>query len=719
MKGGRRLSRRGFLGLAAVGGAGLALAVYLPRHLGGSPPRAEASGGDPDLFIHVESDGTLRIRVVRVEMGQGVRTGLPMIVAEELDADWLSVVVEPGDADRRYSMGTGGSQSVYRSWTMLRKAGATLRAMLVGAAARRWGVEPSLCRTERGRVHGPGGKSLSYGELSEAAAALPLPENVPLKDPSGFTLVGSTPPCYGGEELVRGRPVFGQDIRLEGMKYASLERPPVPGARLRQLDDRAALAVEGVLQVLFLEEGVAVIAETTWAAFEGRRALRLQWKEGEASRFDSGEYRRRLGEALGKPGKAVREEGTAEAILDAAQTVHTARYSVPFLAHATMLPLNCTAVVEKNRAEIFAPTQFPNWAKDEVLKATGLPAEKVALHVTRLGSGFGRRIYPDIVQETVAIAKKVAFPVQLVNTRADDFRHDIYRPGNEHLLRATLDAQGFPAAWSHRIAGPSITASWGRASHPEAYEIQGAADLPYAIENLSVSFRYLPVPMKLGAMRAVARVNNAFVTEGFLDELAHAAGRDPLEYRLELLRRKEPFEWSGDPIDPSRLAAVLRRAAEAAGWGRKLPAGRGLGIAANAYGSCRSYVAEVAEVEVDDAGRVRVHKVWCAVDCGVVIHPDLVRAQFEGGVVFALSSVLKHRISFEKGRARETDFRRYPLLSLPEAPEVEVVFVESARAPGGIGEPPIPSLAPAVVNAVFAATGRRVRRLPVDLGAAG
>ncbi len=712
-----RLSRRRFLGLALVGGAALALAVYLPhRSRGPAASHAGASEDGPDLFVHIEPDGAVRIKVVRSEMGQGVRTGLPMIVAEELDADWSSVVVEQGDADPRYSMGTGGSQSVYRSWDLLRRAGATLRAMLVSAAAARWGVDPSLCRTHAGWVLGPGGQRLSYGELSAEAAALDLPRDVVLKDPAAFSLIGTTPPRYDGEDIVRGQAVYGEDIRVEGMRFASLERPPVPGARLRRLDDAAAREVEGVIEVLSLDVGVAVVAETTWAAFRGRRKLKLEWDEGDATWFSTAEYDRRLQDALQKKGKTVREEGDAERVLSSSDLVIEADYSVPFLAHATMLPLNCTARVDGDGAEIWAPTQFPNWARREVLKALKLPEEAVVLHVPLLGSGLGRRIYPDIVLEAVAVARGLPFPVQLVNTRADDFRHGVYRPGNAHRLRAVLDEEGFPRAWSHRIAGPSISASWWRRTpHPEAYEIQGAADLPYAVPHLRVGFEYVPVPVKLGAMRAVARVNNAFVTESFVDELAHAAGRDPLQYRLDLLERARDFEFDGDPIQPERIAAVLRLAAEKAGWGRALPAGRGLGIAVNSYGSCRTITAEVAEVEVDREGRIRVHKVWCAVDCGVVVHPDLVRAQFEGGVVFALTSVLESALSFERGRARETDFRHYPLLTIDKTPEVEVAFVPSGRAPGGIGEPPVPPLAPAVANAVFAATGRRLRSLPLGM----
>ena len=716
MSSGRTLSRRGFLGLVAAGGAGLVLAVYLPRHAGGpNAVHADASVEGPDFFVHVEPGGTVRIKVVRSEMGQGVRTGLPMILADELDADWTKVVVEQGDADHRYSMSTGGSQSVYRSWDLLRRAGATARAMLLTVAARRWAVDSSECYTRAGMVFGPQGKSLDYGEVAEEASSLEIPGDVPLKDPSEFTIIGHLPSRYDGEDIVRGQAVYGEDIRVDGMRFASLERPPVPSAKLKKLDDSAAHAVEGVLEVLSLDVGVAVIAETTWAAFEGRKALRMEWEEGDATWFSSSEYGRRLEEALQKRGKLVREEGDAEKVLAVSSEVHQARYSVPFLAHATMLPLNCTAKVARNHAEIWAPTQFPNWAKSEVMNRTGLSEEQVDLHVTLLGSGFGRRIYPDIIIETVEIAQKLPFAVQLVNTRADNFLHGIYRPGNEHLLRASLDDQGFPIAWSHRIAGPSITASWNRRTrHPGAYEIQGAADLPYAITNLQVSFSYLPVPVKLGAMRAVARVNNAFVTESFVDELAAAKEQDPLQYRLELLRRGRGFESDGDPVEPERIAAVLELAAEKADWGRRLEPGRGLGIAVNSYGSCDTVVAEVAEVEVDGEGRVRVHKVWCAVDCGVVVHPDLVRAQFEGGVIFALSSVLKSALSFERGRARETDFRRYPLPMIGDAPEVEVHFIVSGRAPGGIGEPPIPPLAPAVCNAIFDATGKRVRSLPID-----
>jgi CO/xanthine dehydrogenase Mo-binding subunit len=711
----RMLSRRGFLALSAIGGTGLVLALTLPRHVGGLlAPLKEAQTEGPDLFLRISPENRVIIKVVRSEMGQGVRTALPMILAEELNADPATIVVEQGDADARYFMGTAGSQSVFRSFQLLRRAGASARLMLLQAGARRLGVGQSRCRTEAGQVIGPTGQKLSYGELAEEARQLELPPNPTLKSPQDFKLIGTDPPRYDGEDIVQGRAHFGQDVRLDGMRFASLERPPSRGAQLREYDAKAARKVPGVLDVFTLDEGVAVVAENTWAAFQGREALRVRWREGKAGRFSSEELGRRMDEALRQRGKAVREDHEAETELANADKVIEARYELPFLDQAPMIPLNCTALVSDSEVEIWAPTQFPNWARREVAHRLGLSEDEVSLHVTLIGSGFGRRIYPDVVVEAAAIARRAQVPIQLVNTREDNFRHGVYRPANRHRLRACLDERGLPRAWTHHIAGPSIAASWSpHTSHPEANEIQGAVDLPYSIENVRVAYTRVSSPLRLGAMRGVARVNNAFVTECFLDELAHAARRDPLQYRLDLLKDRPTFESEGENIEPERLIAVLKLAAKMANWGRTMPAGHGLGIAANAYGSCQTYCAEVAHVELLAEGKLRVHEVWCALDCGIVVHPDLVRAQCEGGVVYALSSILKHRLSFAKGRAREVDFRDYPLLTITEAPEVSVDFVKSERPPGGIGEPPLPPLAPAVNNAAFAACGKRARSLPI------
>ncbi|HKI83414.1 MAG TPA: molybdopterin cofactor-binding domain-containing protein, partial [Candidatus Krumholzibacteria bacterium] len=558
-EGKRVLSRRGFLALSAIGGTGLVLALTLPRHVGGIlGPLTEGQKEGPDLFVRISPENRVIIKVVRSEMGQGVRTALPMILADELDADLSTIVVDQGDADARYFMGTAGSQSIFRSYQLLRQAGASARLMLLQAGAQRLKVGQSRCRTKAGYVLGPSGEKLSYGELAEEARKLDLPPNPTLKNPEDFALIGTEPPRYDGEDIVQGRAHLGQDTRLPGMRYASLERPPSQGAQLREFDDRTARKVPGVLEVLSIDEGVAVIAENTWAAFQGREALRVRWREGKATRFSSEELASRMDEALRERGKAVREDHDADAELAKASEVIEARYELPFLDQAPMIPLNCTAKVSDSEAEIWAPAQFPNWARREVAHRLRLPEERVTVHVTLIGSGFGRRIYPDIVVEAAAIAQKAKVPIQLVNTREDNFRHGVYRPANRHRLRACLNEGGMPRAWSHHIAGPSISASWSpHTSHPEAYEIQGAADRPYAIENIRVAYTRVAVPLLLGAMRGVARVNNAFVTECFLDELAHAAKRDPLQYRLDLLKDRPPFEGDGENVEPERLIAVL------------------------------------------------------------------------------------------------------------------------------------------------------------------
>ncbi len=694
-----KLGRRDFLRLSAGAGTGL----WLGFHVGERQARAaKPAAFRPNAFLAVDAAGAVTIWVVRSEMGQGVHTSMPMLVAEELECDWKSIRVEQAPTDPRFgSMSTGGSRSVRGSWTPLRQAGAAAREMLVAAAAGRWGVEPASCRAEAGKVmHAASGRSLGYGELAAAAARLPVPREPRLKDPRDFRLIGKRVPRLDTPAKVDGRAVFGLDVRLPGMLFATVARPPVHGATVAGFDAGKARKVPGVRQVLSVPSGVAVVADSTWAAIGGREALQVRFDDGPNGSLDQEAVARLLSDPAAKP-QVVRADGDLEAALAAAHRRIEAVYQAPFLAHATMEPMNCTARVTAKGAELWAPTQAPTWAQGEVAKALGLPEGAVAVHTTLLGGGFGRRAIPDFPVEAALVARAAGAPVQVVWTREDDMRHDLYRPASRHELRASVDAAGRLTAWHHRVRAPSIAAQLfgGRAGRPDV--VEGAADVPYAAGAVLVDCVTPALGLRVGWWRSVYSSQNAFAEECFLDECAAAAGQDPLAFRRALLQRHP------------RLRGVVELAAEKAGWGSPLPAGRGRGMACHA--SFGSWVAEVAEVSVE-RGEVRVHRVVAAVDCGHVVNPDTVEAQVEGAVVYGLSAALRGEITLERGRVRQGNFDDYQPLRMEEMPAVEVHLVKSAEDPGGIGEPGLPPIAPAVANALFAATGWRFRRMPLRVG---
>ncbi len=693
-----KLSRRDFLRVSAGTGAGLWLGFRLePRQAWAAAPAAFA----PNAYLSVEPSGQVTIWVIRSEMGQGVHTSMPMLVAEELECDWKSVRIEQAVTGPKFGrMGTGGSRSVRGSWTPLRKAGAAARQMLVEAAAVRWGVEPASCRAEAGKVvHAASGRTLGYGALAAAAGRLSVPQDPPLKDPTDFRLLGTKVARLDTPSKVNGRAVFGMDVRLPGLLFATVARPPVVGGKVTGFDDAKARKVPGVRKVVQVPSGVAVVADSTWAAMQGREALQVRFDDGANASFDSAAVERLLSDPAAKP-QVVRAEGDLEAALTAGPKKLEAVYQAPFLAHATMEPMNCTARVTAKGAEIWAPTQSPTWAQGEVAKALGLAESAVSVRTTLLGGGFGRRAIPDFAVEAAEVAKVAGAPVQVVWTREDDMRHDLYRPASRHELRAAVDASGRLAAWHHRVRAPSIAAQLfgGREGRPDV--VEGAADVPYAAGAVLVDCLMPAVGVRVGWWRSVYASQNAFAEECFLDECAVAAGKDPVAFRRELLA-KHP-----------RLRGVVELAAEKAGWGSPLPAGRGRGIAC--YTSFGSWVAEVAEVSAQGT-EVRVHRVVAAVDCGRTVNPDTIEAQVEGAVVYGLSAALRGEITLEKGRVKEGNFDDYQPLRLAEMPAVEVHIAPSTEDPGGIGEPGLPPIAPAVGNALFAATGKRLRRMPFRL----
>jgi isoquinoline 1-oxidoreductase beta subunit len=720
------MKRREFLRVSGAAGASLTLAIWLDGCGGEPPPSADPGHFAPNAWLRIDRDGIVTVIVDRSEMGQGVSTALPMLVAEELDADWSRVRYEFAPANEAYynpllsAQLTGGSTAVAAAWEPLRRAGATARAMLLAAAAAEWGVPAGECRTESGEVvHDPSGRRAGYGSLATRAASVPVPESVPLKPRSAYRLIGTPVRRLDLAEKVTGRATFGLDAGPRDALVAVVARCPVFGGSLRSVDDARARAVPGVRQVVRIEGGVAVVADHFWAARQGREALALTWDEGPGTGVDDASVGQALATLLRQEGRVGRRLGDPVGTVPAVTV--TAEYEVPYLAHATMEPMNCTAQVRGNQVDLWVPTQFQAapWyfggggARGVAAKAASVPTERVRVHTTHLGGGFGRRSELDVVREAVEVSKAVGRAVRLVWTREDDVQHDHYRPRARHALTGGLSAEGTPTLWRHHVACqsiirkfvPGVVPRW--AAHlagplkggVDSNAIEGAPEMPYAIPNLEVAYHELETSVPVGFWRSVGHSHTAFAVECFIDELAHAARRDPVEFRRSLL------------ASAPRHRAVLDLAAERAGWGTALEAGRGRGVAV--HESFGSFVAQVAEVSVGEQGGVRVHRVVCVVDCGIVVNPDTVAAQMESGIAFGLGAALSGKISIDRGRARESNFHDYPVLRMNEMPVVEVHIVPSEHPPGGVGEPGTPPIAPAVANAVFALTGQRVRSLPI------
>jgi isoquinoline 1-oxidoreductase beta subunit len=709
------VGRREFLKSSAVLLGGLVIGFYLPAS--NRFARAQSLAPTvypPNAFIRIAEDNTVTFLVNKSEMGQGVYTSLPMIIAEELEADWSLIRVEAAPVAPVYNhtaygiQMTGGSTSVTSSWEQLRYVGAAAKSLLIQAAAAAWEVDPAGCYAEKSYViHRSSGKRLPFGALAKGAAQLPMPKAVVLKDPKDFKLIGTSVKRIDTPEKVNGTALFGFDIRLAGLLTAVVARSPVFGGRLKHVDAEQAKAVPGVQTVVQIPSGVAVVATGFWAAKRGRDALKVEWEEGGAAALSTAAMRQKYAELVKKPGAVAHRQGQtpSEALEGAAKRIG-AEYEVPYLAHAMMEPLNCVVDLRSDGCEIWTGTQFQTVDRNAAAAIAGLKPEQVELHTTLLGGGFGRRANPasDFVGEAVHVAKAVRRPVKVVWTREDDIRGGYYRPMWYDRLEAGIDTQGKPIAWHHTIAGQSIMKGTPfeqsfKESGIDPTSVEGAADLPYAIANVQVDLHSPDEPVTVQWWRSVGHSHTAFVVESFLDELAHLAGKDPYEYRRALL--------AGQP----RHLAVLELAAEKAGWGKPLPAGRARGIAV--HYSFKSYVAQVAEVSVEN-DKVRVQRVVCAVDCGRVVNPHGVRAQMEGGIVYGLSAALYGAITLKEGRVEQSNFHDYPVLRFAEMPVVEVYMVPSQEHPTGVGEPGTPPIAPAVCNALFALTGKRIRRLPIN-----
>lgn len=688
------INRRDFLKVTSAGGAGLVIGFYLP-----SVSAAEIRPGEaaetfaPNAWLSIEKSGSVTITIAKSEMGQGVRTSLAMLVAEELEADWSKVRIRQAtaDPDKYGSQWTGGSRSVRNSADMLRKAGAAAREMLIAAAAAKWSVDKVTCYAEQNTVfHNHSGRKLSYGELTDLASVMPVPDSPTLKDRKNFHIVGKPTPRLDTRDKTNGTAIFGIDIKVPDMLYAAIARPSVFGAKLVRFNAAMAKNMNGVKQVVQIDDSVAVIATSTWMAFQGRDALSITWDEGRYANQTSEAIWRIFEEKSKLDGNVERKEGDANAAYGAAARQIEAIYRTPFVAHATMEPMNCTAFVKGDRCEIWAPSQTPQKAQSEAASVLGIPVGNVKLNVTLLGGGFGRRLESDYVVEAVKVARAIQEPVKVTWTREDDMRHDFYRPSTYNMLKGGLDNQGNPVAWMHRIIGPSAKGL-----------VVGGSTPQYAIPNVLIDSHIEETGVPIGAWRSVGYSQNCFVIESFIDELAHAAKKDPFDFRRALLAKS------------SVLKGVLELAAAKAEWGKPLPAGTGRGIACvEGFGSA---VAQVAEVSVSGAGELKVSRVVCAIDCGPIVNPDTIEAQMESSIVYGLSASIKSEITIEKGGVKESNFDEYDVLRMNEMPKVEVHIVPESESLGGVGEPAVPPIAPAVANAIFAATGQRIRRLPITL----
>ncbi len=705
-----QLNRREFLKQTAGGATGLVIAFSFP--LAGSAAETTRLPFSPNAFIRVAPDDTITILINKSEMGQGVYTSLSMIAAEELDADWTKVRAESAPVAPEYNhtvfgtQMTGGSSSIYSSYAQLRKAGAMARSMLVAAAAADWSVPTSSCKTENGVVTS-GVHRASYGQLAEKASRLLPPTEVTLKDPKDFRIIGKPLARLDTTGKVRGTGMFGIDVNVPGMLVAVVARPSVFGARASSFEAAKAKSVAGVRHVVSIASGVAVVADGFWAATRGRDALEVKWEyPGSGPLLDSDAQRKEYAALAEKAGLVATKEGDALTRISSATTKVEAAYEFPYLAHATMEPLNCVADVRPDSCEIWTGTQVQTMDRDAAAEITGLPKDKVRLHTTLLGGGFGRRAVPSshFVREAVEISKLIKTPVKVIWTREDDMRGGYYRPAYYHKFAGALDENGDLVAWAQRIVGQSVIAGTPFESAfvkngIDPTSVEGAADLPYAIPNLLVDLHTTKELVPVLWMRSVGHTHTAFAVESFFDELAHAAGKDSYELRRTLLRNHP------------RHKGVLEMAAEKAEWGKPLPKGWGRGIAV--HESFGSYVAYVAEVSVESDGSPRVRRIVGAVDCGQVVNPAIVKAQIQGAAVFALSAAWYGKITFQNGRVQQGNFDDYPVVRMEECPVIEVHIVPSTEPHGGIGEPGVPPLAPAVCNAFFAASGKRIRRLPL------
>ena len=726
------LTRRKFLHASAATSAGLVIGFDFEI-----PLRAADSTFvfEPNAYISIAPDNAITLWVTRSEMGQGVRTNLPAALAEELEVELSQVRLEqamPGARFKNIRLRTSGSGSSSGTFTALRRAGAAAREMLISAAAENWGVDHATCRAARGSViHSASGRALTYGQLADQAARLPVPANPPLKNAAQFRLIGKSLKRADGPAIVSGQAVYGFDVRIPNMLVAVMERCPIVGGKLARFDAAKALAVAGVRHVVPITSGifggVAIVADNTWSAMKGRDALHVEWDNGAHADFDSDRHIENLKAVHTQDGFPIRRDGDAPQALAAAAQHLEAVYEFPFQAHAPLETMNCVADVRSDSCEIWVPTQTPQTAFDNIAKSLSLPPEKIKVHTTLLGGGFGRRLFVDYADEAVELSKTIGKPVQLVWSRNDDMRNGFFHPASIEHMNAGLDSAGNPIAWLHKSVGSGLS-MFGLPSAEDLKDPQhfakdespwGAFDTFYNFKNLKVDYVPVDCPVPTGAWRAVEYPSRVFARESFFDEVAHAAGKDPLQLRIDLLHPGDVLKLGGQMIDRARMIKVLETAREKSGWATPLAAtdGRlhGRGIATNVYDG-ESYIAQVAEISVArDFTDLRVHRIVCVVDCGLVINPTGLEGQVESGITWGLSATLHGKIDFREGRAVQGTYGDFRVMRMSEMPRVETYIVPSNVAPSGFGEHSVPPVAPAVANAVFAATGKRLRRLPLTL----
>jgi isoquinoline 1-oxidoreductase subunit beta len=743
----QNVSRRGFLKGVVSTGAFVLCVRALPDslHAAGLPgnARIDRSALHPSVYLGIEPDGTVYIVAHRSEMGTTSRTSVPMILADELDADWKRVKLEQAIGDERYgSQNTDGSHSIREFYEPMRQAGATARMMLTQAAANKWNVPVSECAADLHTiVHTPSKRRLGYGELASAAAKLPVPkiEDLKFKPKSAWRYIGKGAPGYDLADVITGKAVYGMDARMDNMVYASIERPPVLGGKVKSFDDKETLKVAGVSQTVSIDPfqgpwgfqplgGVAVIAKNTWSAFQGRKSLQIDWENGPNASYDSDRYKQQMQETARKSAKVVRNVGDVDAAFAKGGKIMEAEYYVPHLAHAAMEPLVAVADFRDGKVIAWAPTQNPQAVQETVAKAVGISKEDVICHITLLGGGFGRKSKPDYVAEAAILSKKLGRPVKVVWTREDDIRFDFYHSVAAMYMKAAVNDKGSPTAWLQRSVFPSIM-SMGDPTLTYGSDLElslGWTDVPFNVPSLRVENGQAAAQVRIGWLRSVSNIYHAFAVQTFADELAHAAGRDPLEYMLELIGPPRVVDMTNAqnpnygasydvyPNDTGRLRNVLQIAAEKSGWGkRKMGNGSGMGIAV--HRSFLTYVANVVEVQIDDAGKLHIPRVETVVDAGLITNPEAARSQFEGAAVFGTSIALSGSITASNGAIVQSNFDSYPVARMREAPvHTNVHLVESDAPPAGVGEPGVPPFIPALCNAIFAATGKRIRELPIN-----
>jgi CO/xanthine dehydrogenase Mo-binding subunit len=700
------LSRREFVAAGMAAGAGLVIGFYLPHKTS-----SEKESFSPNAYLRITPNNKVTIVVARSEMGQGVRTALPMILAEELEADWKQIEIEQAGASTLFGdQTTGGSASIRTTWDPMRKAGASAREMLIAAAASTWNVPRSACTAENSRIkHVATNRSFSYGELASKAATLPIPTDVTLKQSKDYKIVGQRLARVDSPAKVKGEAVFGIDFRLPGMMFAVLSRCPTIGGKVSAFDDKESKKLPGVTFVgKISDSAVAVVANSVWEAMEGRRVLSVLWDEGPNKDLNTAAVMGSLKQSASKKSASLFLAGDPSKV----QGRHlSAEYELPFMAHAPMEPGNCTAHYQGTKCELWAPTQVPQDCRDSVATAIALDPDQVKVNVTLMGGGFGRRLEHDYAVEAALVSKAVNAPVKVIWTREDDMRFSTYRPASLHQLSATLDGTGMPIGLTHRIIAPSIS---GQKGQPVPNGVD--PDLPdeagpvYGLPNYAIDYVLAETPVPLGWMRSVYALQAAFALESFIDELAVAGGKDPLQYRLKLLAQDQDLPYFTTTWHTARMRGVLQLASEKAGWDKPLPAGHYRGVAC--FGCFASYMAEVVEITMAN-DQPRVHRVVAVVDCGQVVNPSILEQQIQGGIVYGLGNALRAKITIEKGRVVQGNFDDYAPLRMDETPAVEVYAVPSAEVPTGIGEPSLPPIAPALCNAIYAATKRRIRALPI------